>query len=119
MPASTVFPEPLVLCPNCSVEPDKPNHDRRTFECPLCDYSHTEVVKYAQNQKSEGAGCYSCYRGHFLRCLKIYAMNSVETLPTLSGNNYGSPTSKKGPGEPLPGNTHGVRGIPSGDSAAI
>jgi hypothetical protein len=59
MPASTVFgPARLVLdlpkCPNCGapmwlscIEPDKPDHDRRTFECPQCDHSHTEVVKYA------------------------------------------------------------------------
>jgi hypothetical protein len=59
MPASTVFdPARLALdlpkCPNCGapmwlsrIEPDKPNHDRRTFECSQCDQSHTEVVKYA------------------------------------------------------------------------
>ena len=25
---------------------DKPNHDRRVFECPRCQYEITEVVKY-------------------------------------------------------------------------
>ena len=40
-------------CPNCGarmwlarVEPDEPDHDRRTFECPECNYSITETVKY-------------------------------------------------------------------------
>jgi transposase-like protein len=40
-------------CPNCGtpmwlarIEPDEPNHDRRTYECPECDRSITEVVKY-------------------------------------------------------------------------
>jgi transposase-like protein len=40
-------------CPRCGammwiarIEPDKPDHDRRTFECPSCDHSVTEVVKY-------------------------------------------------------------------------
>jgi hypothetical protein len=59
MPVSIVFdPERLALdlpkCPNCGapmwlsrIEPDEPNHHLRTFECPQCDHSHTEVVKYA------------------------------------------------------------------------
>ena len=25
---------------------NSPDHDRRTFECPSCDHSVTEVVKY-------------------------------------------------------------------------
>ena len=40
-------------CPNCGtpmwlarIEPDKPGHDKRIFECPVCDRSITEVVKY-------------------------------------------------------------------------
>jgi predicted RNA-binding Zn-ribbon protein involved in translation (DUF1610 family) len=40
-------------CPNCGtlmwlarIEPDEPDHDRRTYECPECDSSITEVVKY-------------------------------------------------------------------------
>ena len=28
------------------IEPDGSNHDRRTFECPHCDHSITEIVKY-------------------------------------------------------------------------
>jgi hypothetical protein len=28
------------------IEPDKPDYDRRTFKCPECDHSLTEVVKY-------------------------------------------------------------------------
>ena len=40
-------------CDSCAVpmwlvqiEPDKPDHDRRTYECPVCDNIATEVVKY-------------------------------------------------------------------------
>ena len=40
-------------CPKCGtpmwltrIEPDEPDHDRRTYECPECDHSITEVVKY-------------------------------------------------------------------------
>ena len=28
------------------IEPDKPDHDRRTFECPRCRSEMTEVVKF-------------------------------------------------------------------------
>jgi hypothetical protein len=41
------------LCPKCAqlmwlarIEPDKPDHDRRTFECGECDHIETVVVKY-------------------------------------------------------------------------
>ncbi len=30
------------------IEPDKPDHDRRTFECPECAYQESIVVKYQQ-----------------------------------------------------------------------
>jgi len=30
------------------IEPEKPDYDRRTFECPECEHSMTEVVKYRQ-----------------------------------------------------------------------
>jgi hypothetical protein len=30
------------------IEPDKPDHDRRTFECPECAYEESLVVKYRQ-----------------------------------------------------------------------
>jgi hypothetical protein len=40
-------------CPACRVqmwlariEPDKPGHDLRTFECPRCQNEMTEVVRY-------------------------------------------------------------------------
>jgi hypothetical protein len=40
-------------CPACGtlmwlarIEPDEPDHDRRTFECPRCQDELTEVVKY-------------------------------------------------------------------------
>ena len=28
------------------ITPDKPDHDRRTFECAVCDHSESHVVKY-------------------------------------------------------------------------
>ena len=28
------------------IEPDKPDHDRRTFECKACGHLVTEIVKY-------------------------------------------------------------------------
>jgi len=28
------------------IEPDKPDHDLRTFECPECELSETKVVKF-------------------------------------------------------------------------
>jgi len=28
------------------IEPDKKDHDKRTFECPACNAVKTEVVKY-------------------------------------------------------------------------
>ena len=40
-------------CPVCGtrmwlarIEPDIPDHDKRTLECPECDYAIIEVVKY-------------------------------------------------------------------------
>jgi DNA-directed RNA polymerase subunit M/transcription elongation factor TFIIS len=40
-------------CPECGtmmilarIEPDKPNHDKRTFECPKCHHSESMVVKF-------------------------------------------------------------------------
>lgn len=44
---------PTPKCPKCGsqmwmarIEPDLPDHDKRTFECPQCDHSLTEIVKY-------------------------------------------------------------------------
>jgi predicted RNA-binding Zn-ribbon protein involved in translation (DUF1610 family) len=44
---------PRPPCPKCGemmllsrIEPDVPDHDRRTFECPNCGNSKTEVVKF-------------------------------------------------------------------------
>jgi ssDNA-binding Zn-finger/Zn-ribbon topoisomerase 1 len=44
------IPEP---CPKCGatmllarIEPDKPDHDKRTFKCSACEHSETMVVKY-------------------------------------------------------------------------
>ena len=28
------------------IEPDKPDHDKRTFDCPICNTSESFVVKY-------------------------------------------------------------------------
>lgn len=28
------------------IEPDRPDHDRRTFECPECENVLTEIVKF-------------------------------------------------------------------------
>jgi hypothetical protein len=40
-------------CSNCGmrtllalIEPDKPDHDKRTFKCSICDHSENIVVKY-------------------------------------------------------------------------
>jgi len=41
------------VCPTCRtammivrIEPEKPDHDRRTYECPQCDHSESRVVKF-------------------------------------------------------------------------
>jgi len=46
----------LPYCPNCSspmwlarIEPDSPDHDKRTFECPKCENVLSEIVKYRRN----------------------------------------------------------------------
>jgi hypothetical protein len=58
MPSSNVADnEPAALerpvCPECgaemwlaTIEPERPDHDRRTFECPRCQTEKIEVVKY-------------------------------------------------------------------------
>jgi hypothetical protein len=57
LPNPGLAPRPHVLdrplCPKCAqlmwlarIEPDKPDHDLRTFECWECDYTETFVVKY-------------------------------------------------------------------------
>ena len=40
-------------CPACGtqmtlakIEPDKPNHDKRTFECPKCKHEENVIVKF-------------------------------------------------------------------------
>jgi transposase-like protein len=40
-------------CPQCGekmwlarIEPDEPGHDKRVFECPGCEKTVSEVVKY-------------------------------------------------------------------------
>jgi ribosomal protein S27AE len=43
----------LPTCPKCGatmwlarIEPDKPQHDKRTYECPKCEHEVSDVVKY-------------------------------------------------------------------------
>jgi hypothetical protein len=50
-PARLVLNQPI--CQKCGarmwitlIEPDSPNHDRRTFECPRCENVLTETIKY-------------------------------------------------------------------------
>ena len=40
-------------CPRCGaqmmlarIEPDQPNHDKRSFECEKCGNEHSEIVKF-------------------------------------------------------------------------
>jgi hypothetical protein len=57
MQKGQIIPLPLIISrPSCeicdarmwlvSIEPDKPDHDRRTFECPRCQHEVVVVVKY-------------------------------------------------------------------------
>jgi DNA-directed RNA polymerase subunit RPC12/RpoP len=57
MGASYFIPRPQIgeypKCAKCSaqmwisrIEPDKPDHDKRTFECPACNGVTTAIVKY-------------------------------------------------------------------------
>jgi len=43
----------LPICPICQsgmmltrIEPEKPDHDRRSYECQKCDHSESVVVKF-------------------------------------------------------------------------
>jgi len=50
----TLNPDVLPLCAACGgilmrlvgIEPDKPSHERRTFECAKCASSETFLVKF-------------------------------------------------------------------------
>jgi hypothetical protein len=57
MRQSQIIPLPVIMSRPCceicdaqmwlvAIEPDKPDHDRRTFECPRCQHLTVEVVKY-------------------------------------------------------------------------
>jgi hypothetical protein len=48
------------------IEPDEPGHDRRTFECPECDHTIIEVVKYKYQGLRTQAGGNSRNRGNVL-----------------------------------------------------
>ena len=48
-PVSVLHP----VCPECGcymmldrIEPDKPEYDNRTFECPRCQHTESKIVKY-------------------------------------------------------------------------
>lgn len=50
-PARLVLSQPT--CPRCGarmwlarIEPDEPGYDKRTFECPPCEETVCEIVKY-------------------------------------------------------------------------
>ena len=34
------------------IEPDKPDHDKRTFECPMCSNFTVKVVKYCSSKSA-------------------------------------------------------------------
>ncbi len=43
----------LPICPTCRtammiirIDPEKPDHDRRSYECSKCDHSESRVVKF-------------------------------------------------------------------------
>jgi tRNA(Ile2) C34 agmatinyltransferase TiaS len=58
MSQSHLDPDPVDIvdrpvCPRCGthmwllvIEPDSPGHDRRTFQCPECEYEKSVVVRY-------------------------------------------------------------------------
>ena len=58
MPQSEIFDPHRAFkdqtpCPKCGsgmwlacIEPDKPDHDLRTFVCPNCEHSEIKVVKF-------------------------------------------------------------------------
>ena len=57
-------------CPRCgtqmwisNIEPDKPSHDRRTFECPRCQWEVTEVVKFRLGAEAAGGRLGLCWLG--------------------------------------------------------
>ena len=44
------------------IEPDKPDHDKRTFECPACDGVMTAIVKYlGRNERAPQYGALYAY----------------------------------------------------------
>jgi transcription elongation factor Elf1 len=47
------------------IEPDEPNHDRRTFECLQCDQSHTEVVNTLKIKNSKAPAATRAVDGTF------------------------------------------------------
>ena len=65
MRASFFIPRPQIgeypKCAKCSaqmwisrIEPDKPDHDKRTFECPACDGVMTAIVHRVGNHGRAG-----------------------------------------------------------------
>lgn len=49
-PPDTIDRPPCPVCATpmwlCRIAPHKPDHDERTFECPVCETEHMAVVKY-------------------------------------------------------------------------
>jgi hypothetical protein len=37
-----------------SIEPDKPGHDRRTFECPRCQHLTIKIIRYRDESETGG-----------------------------------------------------------------
>ena len=57
-PRRRIIPHPC--CELCdadmwliSIEPDMPDHDRRTFECPRCQHVVVEVVQYREPESGK------------------------------------------------------------------
>jgi hypothetical protein len=63
MPQLDVVPSSvMIVCPDCPmcakqmalvcIEPDRPDHDRRTFDCVSCGYSETVVVRHVHEARA-------------------------------------------------------------------
>ena len=63
MPQPDMTPSSVMIvgprCPVCAtqmalirIEPDKPDHDRRTFDCASCGHAETVVVRYVHEMRA-------------------------------------------------------------------
>jgi transposase len=58
MAAQVVIMPIRIACPSCpicgtkmsliTIVPDKPGHDRRTYECSRCQHEHTEIIQLSK-----------------------------------------------------------------------